>query len=87
MKSHIIQHNIVTHSEEWYKFRLENGIGGSESGIVLGISPYKSRIRLFHEKIGTVQTETIDSEPMIHGRNLEDYIAHCWQFWDGTKEG
>ena len=87
MKPHIIQHPIKTHSPEWYKFRLENGIGGSETGVVMGISPYKSRIRMFHEKIGTIQSEVGDTEPMLHGRNLEDYIADCWQYWDGTKEG
>ncbi len=37
-------------NEEWLEQRLK-GIGGSDAAVVLGISPFKSRTQLWHEKV------------------------------------
>lgn len=86
MKSHIQIINIPHHTDEWYAFR-KNGIGGSEIGTVLGINKYDSGIRLFHEKIGSVEPRREDNERMFWGRTSEETIARIWQYYDGTKDG
>jgi putative phage-type endonuclease len=86
MKSHIEVHNISHHTDEWYEFR-KRGIGGSDVGTVLGINKYDTAVRLFHEKIGSVQPRRDDNERMFWGRTNEETIARIWQYYDGTKDG
>ncbi|MBU0778022.1 YqaJ viral recombinase family protein [Patescibacteria group bacterium] len=73
-------------TEEWHKFRLD-GIGASEMATVLYMNEWNTAARLYHEKIGSIPQQREDKEIMFHGRNQEDYIAHLWQYWDGTIEG
>jgi len=86
MKSHIKFINIPHHTDEWYAFR-RNGIGGSEIGTVLGINKYDTAVRLFHEKIGSIEPRRDDNERMFWGRHQEESIADIWQYYDGTKDG
>lgn len=78
--------NIPHHTDEWYAFR-QNGIGGSEVGTVLGINKYDTNVRLFYEKIGSLEQRREDSERMFWGRKLEDDVANVWQYYDGTRDG
>jgi putative phage-type endonuclease len=39
-----------TELRKWHEERL-NGIGGSEAAIVMGVSPWKSRLELYYEKV------------------------------------
>lgn len=87
MKKHIKVFNIPPHTDEWYEFRKKNGIGGSEAGTVLGINKYDSSVRLYHEKIGTIEHRTDDNERMFWGRTQEETIAKIWQYYDGTDDG
>lgn len=77
---------IPHHTEEWYEFR-KRGIGGSEIGTVLGINKYDTAVRLFHEKIGSIEPRREDNERMFWGRTNEENIARVWQYYDGTKDG
>ena len=86
MKKDLQIHMIPHHTDEWYEFRM-NGIGGSEMGTVLGINKYDTAIRLFHEKIGSVEPWREDNERMFWGRTNEENIARVWQYYDGTKDG
>ena len=48
---------IATHpagSEEWLELR-KSGIGGSEIASILGLSPFKSAVTLFYEKLGMLE--------------------------------
>lgn len=71
--------------EEWLAYR-KNGIGASEVGVILGLSPYKSSIELFYEKIGDSTGYNIENIFMFMGREQEDFIANMWQYWSGTEE-
>lgn len=86
MKKELKVHNIEHHTDEWYEFRM-NGIGGSEMGTVLGINKYDTAVRLFHEKIGSIEQRREDNERMFWGRKLEDDVANVWQYYDGTRDG
>lgn len=79
-------HRIKSHTPEWHAFRA-NGIGGSEVSSVLGLNKWKPALILFHEKVGLKSLYDDPNEKMFHGRNMEDYIADLWRYWDGTKEG
>lgn len=59
--------------KEWLKERL-NGIGGSDVGIILGVSPFKSRLELWNEK---VEKKINNSDELIFkiGHVLEPIIA------------
>lgn len=58
----------------WLKER-RNGIGGSDAAAVLGLSPWKSALELYCDKIGLTELE--DSEPdwLYWGKALEPVIA------------
>ena len=86
MKSDLIIDRIPHGTDEWYQYRL-NGIGGSEVGTVLGINKYDTNVRLFHEKIGSIEQKRLDNERMMWGRVLEEKVADVWQYYDGTQEG
>lgn len=79
--SDLVIHRIKTRSPEWYKFRFR-GIGCSEIRTVMYADDYSDIIVLFYKKLG-LKKDIIDNEAMFHGRNLEDYVAQCWEHWDG----
>jgi len=76
---------------EWQSLRqtfVSRGmVGGSDAGTLLGLNKYKSPINLFYQAIGLSQLPNIMNHIMLHGKQLEDYVAKCWQYYDGTDEG
>lgn len=69
--------------EEWLTVRNSlDGIGGSECGTVLGLDSYKSRIRLFYQKIGMVPNVYTDNIYAFMGRMLEDTIVELYEHYD-----
>lgn len=86
MESDLIITRIEPHTEEWFQFR-KNGIGGSEVGTILGLNKYDTVVRLFHEKIHTIEPRREDNERMFFGRLHEDNIANVWRYYDGTPDG
>lgn len=76
---------------EWQTLRLsfvrKGMIGGSDAGTLLGINQYKSPINLFYQALAIGELPSIMNAAMLHGKQLEDYVADCWQYYDGTDEG
>lgn len=66
--------------EEWLGFRKQ-GIGASEVGYIMGLSPYKSKLELFYEKITPNVIISEDSIPAFMGKFMEEHIATMWQYW------
>lgn len=71
-------------AEDWLKFRKQ-GIGASEVGYILGLSPYKSNVELFYEKISPKIRQYEDTVPTFMGRYMEDVIADLWQYWESDQ--
>lgn len=63
--------------EEWKRERMK-GIGGSDVAAVLGISRWKSAIRVYLEKIGEAPEEEVN-EAMEIGKRIEDFIADLFK--------
>lgn len=65
---------VPTASEaEWLERRRE-GVTASEIPVLMGLSPYSSPYKLFHQKLGILPAED-DSDVMEKGRVLEPVIA------------
>lgn len=86
MKKGIKIVRIEAHTPAWYAYR-GNGIGGSEVGTVLGINKYDTWMRIYHEKVGTIDQRIEDNTKMFWGREHEDKISDIWQYWDDTPDG
>ena len=64
--------------EEWLNNR-KKGLGGSDSSIILGISPFKTNIDLWLEKTGQKEPEDIsDDEKVKYGHDAEDSIRNLF---------
>lgn len=76
---------------EWQSLRqtfVDRGmVGGSDAGTLLGLNKYKSPINMFYQSLGLSQLPNKMNGAMLHGKQLEDYVAKCWQYYDGTEEG
>lgn len=59
--------------EEWLALRRQ-GIGGSDAGAILGLSPWASPLSIYCEKKGLIP-EREDTEAMRQGRDFEEYVA------------
>jgi len=70
--------------EDWLQYRY-TGIGASEVGCIMGLDSYKTPAELFLEKIGREVRPTIENMAMFHGKELEDYVAGLWEYWDGDE--
>lgn len=82
-----IEEIVVDDREEWLTIRNSlNGIGGSECGTVLGLDSYKSRIRLFYQKIGLAPNTYKDNIYAFMGRLLEDKIVELYEHYDEDEE-
>lgn len=69
----------------WLAYR-KSGVGASEVGSILGLSPYKSSIELFYEKIGEGVGYNVENIFMFMGLEQENFIADMWQYWGGSEE-
>lgn len=65
-------------SKNWHKMR-EKGLGGSEIAIVMGLSPYKSLFRLWHEKAGNIAPSQMDENRARIGLGLEDVASKIFE--------
>lgn len=58
--------------EEWLEER-KKGIGGSDVACILGMSPYKSNVELWEEKVGIREAEDISEKEYVkNGTDSED---------------
>ena len=66
--------------QEWLRMRKKVGIGGSESGSVLGINPWCSNLQLWRYKIGQEVPPDISDKPaVIFGKKAEEHIRELFR--------
>lgn len=65
-------------SEQWLRARSQ-GIGGSEIGAILGLSPFSSCYRIWALKTGRIKEEPIDNWAVRLGLAFEEPILRLWQ--------
>lgn len=63
-----IQHN----TPEWLEHR-KTGIGGSDAAAILGLSPFKTNVQVWEEKVGIREPDDISENPVVkYGTEAED---------------
>jgi len=66
-----LKHN----SPEWLEFR-KMGIGGSDAAAILGLSPFKTNVQVWEEKVGIKEPDDISDKPQVeYGRHAEDLLV------------
>ncbi len=73
--------SIPLHSNEWYNFRLMNGVGASEIGTIMGLNSYKTSLKLFYEKIGAIPQQ-VKNVRMHIGHISEPIISDLFEYWE-----
>lgn len=71
------------HPEEWLRIR-KSYLTGTDAGAVCGMNPYRSAMQVYLDK-KSPETETVDSEAMRLGRDLEAYVAERFTEATGKK--
>lgn len=73
-----------THEQSWYE-RRRVGIGGSDAAAIAGLSPWKTPIDVFCDKLGLTVPDTVDTDQMRWGRLLEPVILADLTLKTGRK--
>lgn len=71
----------VKDRSDWLRWRRE-GIGASDVGAILGMSPWASPMSVYYDKLGLVEDDT-PTEAMEWGSILEDPIARKFERSEG----
>lgn len=65
--------------EDWLEGR-KGGLGASDAGALLGLSPWKTNVQLWEEKCGLVVPEEIGDDPAIkYGNNAEPLLRQLFE--------
>ena len=59
-------------------------LGGSDIAAIMGLDPYRTALGVYQEKKGLSSPLQIN-EPMVHGQNLELYVARCYRALTGRQ--
>lgn len=71
--------DIPQRTPEWHQWR-NTGVSASEADIVLGLSPYKTRYRLYAEKKGLILPDNLESNPHVRrGIRLEPVARRAFE--------
>ena len=71
--------------EKWLEFRRQ-GIGGSDAAAVLGISPFRTGVDLYYDKLGQpVEDDEQNWVAKEMGTVLEDLVARIFAKKTGLK--
>ena len=72
--------------DKWLEYRRQ-GIGGSDVGIILGVSPYNTTRDLYYDKLGIKHVEDIEDNWVAKevGHRLESLVAEIFQEKTGLK--
>ncbi|WP_300628212.1 YqaJ viral recombinase family protein [uncultured Thomasclavelia sp.] len=68
----------VKDTEQWHQLR-GLGIGGSDAGIVMNVSQYRTPYELWEEKTGKVKKEFITNEAIEKGNALEPIMFNLFK--------
>jgi putative phage-type endonuclease len=75
----MIRKHIYTTREAWLDGRGTT-IGGSDAGCILGLSPWKSNIDLYYEKIGQSKSADLSDNPLVqYGIKAEPLIRELFK--------
>ena len=83
MSYHTIADTRTLTHDEWLALR-RTGIGGSDAGAIMGVSPYKGAFSVWADKMGKLPPIE-DNEAMRQGRDLEDYVARRFAEASGLR--
>jgi putative phage-type endonuclease len=70
-------------SAQWLEER-KTYLGGTDIAAILGLHPYISAAQVWRRKKG-FEGETALNQAMVHGQNLEGYVATCYGNVTGRK--
>ncbi len=71
--------DFVKNNEHWHELRSK-GIGGSDAGIVMNVSGYRTPYELWEEKTGFITNEAIEK-----GNKLEPILYNLFEVLYGNK--
>lgn len=74
----------VKDTEQWHQLRGK-GIGGSDAGIVMNVSSYKTPYELWEEKSGKAKREFITNEAIEKGNKLEPIMFNLFKTLYSSK--
>lgn len=74
----------VKDTEQWHQLRGK-GIGGSDAGIVMNVSSYKTPYELWEEKVGKVKREFVTNEAIEKGNKLEPIMFNLFKTLYSSK--
>ncbi len=69
--------------DEWRELR-KTGVGGSDAGAVVGLSPYESPYTIYHEKLSLIEPFAGNDKTRL-GNDLEEYVAKRFEEETGKK--
>lgn len=73
--------NLRQGSPQWHEFRRQ-GIGGSDAAIIMGISPFRTRLELWQEKLELIPPPIVNSS-MQRGVILEPVARRLYEQMTG----
>lgn len=76
--------DYVKDVDQWHELRGK-GIGGSDAGIVMNVSSYKTPYELWEEKTGKVKREFITNDAIEKGNALEPVMYDLFKVLYGNK--
>lgn len=86
METFFLQCDVIhfNNEEEWHRLR-DKGIGGSDAGIVMNVSEYKTPYKLWEEKTGQVKTPFITNKAIEKGNALEPVMFNLFNALYGDR--
>ncbi|AMA72904.1 hypothetical protein ACH33_08565 [Aneurinibacillus sp. XH2] len=84
MRANVLARTLNMDRETWLKLRNQ-GIGGSDASVVLGINKWKTPFELWLEKTGQVIPQESQSDAAYFGSLLEDIVAKEFERRSGKK--
>lgn len=81
-KVNAIRHNVEQGSEKWLELRKSH-VCASDSLIIMGLSPWRTRQQLLDEKRGLIPSQQVNSA-MLRGQLLEPKARACAEDMLGT---
>lgn len=74
----------VKDTEQWHQLR-GLGIGGSDAGIVMNVSQYRTPYELWEEKTGKAKKEFVTNEAIKKGNKLEPILYNLFRVLYGNR--
>lgn len=76
--------DYVKDVDQWHQLRGK-GIGGSDAGIVMNVSQYRTPYELWEEKTGKVKREFVTNEAIEKGNVLEPVMFELFKILYGNR--